>query len=126
MNSLAAQLTCLEITNLIRLAASQPEWEHLFRHTLVQETAYASLVLYRPARRRPGCDRRIGQADAVGGARFRKPASLYLRGQALREMGWAAEARGIVHAASLCISLSHSCSLLCPPSPTLPYSSPPA
>jgi tetratricopeptide (TPR) repeat protein len=38
------QLATLESTGLIRLAATQPELEYLFRHALVQEAAYDSLV----------------------------------------------------------------------------------
>jgi tetratricopeptide (TPR) repeat protein len=42
--SLANHLTTLEASGLIRLAAMDPELEYLFRHALVQEAAYASLV----------------------------------------------------------------------------------
>jgi len=42
--SLASQLATLESTGLIRLAATLPEVEYWFRHTLVQEAAYDSLV----------------------------------------------------------------------------------
>ena len=39
-----AQLDTLEAKGLIRLAASQPELEYLFRHWLVQDAAYGSLL----------------------------------------------------------------------------------
>jgi tetratricopeptide (TPR) repeat protein len=42
--SLNQHLSTLEASGLIRLAAVQPELEYLFRHALVQEAAYASLV----------------------------------------------------------------------------------
>ena len=42
--SLRTHLTNLEASGLIRLAQTQPELEYLFRHALVQEAAYASLV----------------------------------------------------------------------------------
>jgi tetratricopeptide (TPR) repeat protein len=42
--TLLTQLHTLETSGLIRLAQSQPDLEYLFRHTLVQEAAYASLV----------------------------------------------------------------------------------
>jgi tetratricopeptide (TPR) repeat protein len=42
--SLRTHLTTLEASGLIRLAQTQPELEYLFRHALVQEAAYASLV----------------------------------------------------------------------------------
>jgi hypothetical protein len=42
--SLTVHLSALEASGLIRLAAVQPELEYLFRHALVQEAAYASLV----------------------------------------------------------------------------------
>lgn len=38
------QLNTLETTGLIRLAAVQPELEYLFRHALVQDAAYGSLL----------------------------------------------------------------------------------
>ncbi|HLF27558.1 MAG TPA: hypothetical protein VJG32_14585 [Anaerolineae bacterium] len=38
------QLTTLETSGLIRLAQTQPEVEYLFRHALVQEAAYDSLL----------------------------------------------------------------------------------
>ena len=37
-------LTALEITGLIRLAQMEPELEYLFRHALVQEAAYDSIL----------------------------------------------------------------------------------
>ncbi len=42
--SLLTRLATLEATDLIRLAQAQPELEYLFRHALVQDAAYASLV----------------------------------------------------------------------------------
>ena len=42
--SLANHLTTLEASGLIRLAQTQPDLEYLFRHALVQDAAYASLV----------------------------------------------------------------------------------
>ncbi len=42
--SLTHQLSALEASGLILLAQRQPEIEYLFRHALVQEAAYASLV----------------------------------------------------------------------------------
>jgi len=44
MPTLTQRLTQLESHGLIRLAATQPELEYLFRHALVQDAAYASLV----------------------------------------------------------------------------------
>ncbi len=41
---LATRLAALEASGLIRLAQVQPEIEYLFRHTLVQDAAYASLL----------------------------------------------------------------------------------
>ncbi len=41
---LAGQLTRLESSGLIRLAEIHPELEYLFRHALVQDAAYGSLV----------------------------------------------------------------------------------
>jgi tetratricopeptide (TPR) repeat protein len=42
--TLDAQLRALEKSGLLRLAVSQPEIEFAFRHALVQDAAYASLV----------------------------------------------------------------------------------
>jgi len=42
--TLAGHLSTLEASGLIRLAQVQPEIEYLFRHSLVQEAAYGSLV----------------------------------------------------------------------------------
>src|SRR3970282_1429368 len=42
--SLRAHLTALEASGLIRLAAVEPELEYLFRHALVQEAAYETLL----------------------------------------------------------------------------------
>ena len=38
-------LTHLEATGLLRLAQTRPELEYLFRHALLQDTAYESLLL---------------------------------------------------------------------------------
>ena len=42
--NLLAQLNTLETAGLLRLAAVQPELEYLFRHALVQDAAYGSLL----------------------------------------------------------------------------------
>jgi hypothetical protein len=42
--SLATHLTALETFGLIRLAQIEPELEYLFRHALVQDAAYASIL----------------------------------------------------------------------------------
>ncbi|MGH2522606.1 MAG: hypothetical protein ACRDH2_08895 [Anaerolineales bacterium] len=42
--TLGNHLSTLETSGLIRLAARQPELEYLFRHALIQEAAYGSLV----------------------------------------------------------------------------------
>lgn len=42
--SLLKELNTLETTGLVRLAAVQPELEYLFRHALVQDAAYGSLL----------------------------------------------------------------------------------
>ena len=42
--TLLAQLGLLESAGLIQLAAAQPELEYLFRHVLVKDAAYYSLV----------------------------------------------------------------------------------
>jgi tetratricopeptide (TPR) repeat protein len=42
--AIEAQLDTLEAKGLIRLAASRPELEYLFRHGLVQDAAYGSLL----------------------------------------------------------------------------------
>ena len=39
-----ADLNALESGGLIEIAALQPELEYLFRHALVQEAAYSSLL----------------------------------------------------------------------------------
>jgi tetratricopeptide (TPR) repeat protein len=44
MISLAQDLEALESANLIRRWKPQPETEYIFRHTLMQETAYVSLL----------------------------------------------------------------------------------
>jgi predicted ATPase len=41
----AQHLTHLETTGLLRLAQTHPELEYLFRHALVQDAAYESLLL---------------------------------------------------------------------------------
>lgn len=43
--SLSGQLNRLEAVGLIRLAITHPEIEYLFRHQLLQEVAYASLLI---------------------------------------------------------------------------------
>ena len=40
-----SQLNKLESSGLIRLAQTEPELEYLFRHALVQDAAYESLLL---------------------------------------------------------------------------------
>jgi predicted ATPase len=42
--TLATQLSALEADGLIRLAQLQPEIEYLFRHALIQDAAYQSLL----------------------------------------------------------------------------------
>jgi eukaryotic-like serine/threonine-protein kinase len=42
--TLLTQLNTLETTGLVRLATVQPELEYLFRHALVQDAAYGSLL----------------------------------------------------------------------------------
>ena len=42
--STRAELGTLEASGLVEIAALQPELEYLFRHALVQEAAYASLL----------------------------------------------------------------------------------
>jgi len=44
--TLRNHLNTLEATGLIHLAAVQPELEYLFRHALIQDAAYASLVKF--------------------------------------------------------------------------------
>ena len=44
MTTLIGQLNTLESSNLIQLVQAQPELEYLFRHALIQDAAYASLV----------------------------------------------------------------------------------
>jgi predicted ATPase len=44
MAALAEHLSYLESYGLIRRAAEQPELEYLFRHALIQEAAYESLL----------------------------------------------------------------------------------
>ena len=44
MTTLIGQLNTLESSSLIQLAQAQPELEYLFRHALIQDAAYASLV----------------------------------------------------------------------------------
>lgn len=52
------ELDTLEAKGLIRLAAVQPELEYLFRHALVQDAAYGSLL----KQERRGLHARVGQA----------------------------------------------------------------
>jgi tetratricopeptide (TPR) repeat protein len=42
--TLTAHLTALETSGLLRLAQREPELEYLFRHALIQEAAYTSLL----------------------------------------------------------------------------------
>ncbi len=56
-----AQLNTLEAKGLIRLAASRPELEYLFRHWLVQDAAYGSLL----KQERRELHRLVGQALEV-------------------------------------------------------------
>src|SRR5262245_60617831 len=42
--NLISQLNTLESAGLVRLVAAQPELEYLFRHALVQDAAYQSLL----------------------------------------------------------------------------------
>lgn len=44
MNPLTHQLSQLETSGLIRLAAVEPDLEYLFRHALIQDAAYESLL----------------------------------------------------------------------------------
>ena len=44
VDTLTRQLAHIERANLIRLAGAEPELEYIFRHALVQESAYQSLV----------------------------------------------------------------------------------
>jgi tetratricopeptide (TPR) repeat protein len=53
-----AQLDTLEAKGLIRLAVSRPELEYLFRHWLVQDAAYGSLL----KQERRELHRRVGEA----------------------------------------------------------------
>lgn len=41
---LAEQLAYLESADLVRMAQGQPELEYLFRHAMVQDAAYSSLL----------------------------------------------------------------------------------
>src|SRR5687768_3294814 len=50
MNPIAVQLTQLEHAGLIRLAQIRPEIEYLFRHALIQDAVYHSLL--KPDRKR--------------------------------------------------------------------------
>ena len=42
--TLEEQLIQLEAADLVRVAQRMPELEYLFRHTLVQDAAYSSLL----------------------------------------------------------------------------------
>jgi predicted ATPase len=53
-----AQVDTLEAKGLIRLAAVQPEIEYLFRHALVQDAAYGSLL----KQERRGLHAQVGEA----------------------------------------------------------------
>ena len=44
MKAIHPSLAQLETAGLVRVAAVQPEIEYLFRHSLVQDAAYASLL----------------------------------------------------------------------------------
>jgi len=55
---LISHLSTLESSDLIRLAQIQPELEYLFRHALIQDAAYASLV----KRDRMQLHRAVGEA----------------------------------------------------------------
>jgi predicted ATPase len=44
MNPLTHQLSQLETSGMIRLAAVEPDLEYLFRHALIQDAAYESLL----------------------------------------------------------------------------------
>lgn len=41
---LPEQLAFLESADLVRMAQGQPELEYLFRHAMVQDAAYSSLL----------------------------------------------------------------------------------
>ncbi|HWH24818.1 MAG TPA: hypothetical protein VNW68_08010, partial [Candidatus Limnocylindria bacterium] len=56
--SIGPQLDTLEARGLIRIAALQPELEYLFRHALVQDAAYDSLL----KQERRSIHRTVGQA----------------------------------------------------------------
>ncbi len=58
MSSLSGDLRALQSANLIRQVQSPPEAEYIFRHTLMQETAYESLL----RSERKDLHRRVGQA----------------------------------------------------------------
>ena len=42
--TLLGHLSTLETAGLIRIASAEPELEYLFRHPLIREAAYASLL----------------------------------------------------------------------------------
>jgi tetratricopeptide (TPR) repeat protein len=87
--ALTTHLAALEASGLIRLAQVQPEVEYLFRHALVQDAAYASLL---KADRRI-LHRAVGEAlerlypDRLDGLAF-------VLGQHFREAGETDRARG--------------------------------
>jgi tetratricopeptide (TPR) repeat protein len=58
MSAVTLHLSHLETSGLIRLARAEPELEYLFRHTLVQDAAYATLL---PADRKR-LHRAVGEA----------------------------------------------------------------
>ena len=53
-----SQVATLEAKGLIRLATVQPEIEYLFRHALVQDAAYGSLL----KQERKGLHAQVGEA----------------------------------------------------------------
>lgn len=74
--TLLGNLNTLESAGLIRLAQLEPELEYLFRHALVQEAAYASLL--EADRRR--LHRAVGEAvEALYGDRIEDHAALLAR-----------------------------------------------
>ena len=45
-DAIETQLDVLESVGLVELYQTEPELEYLFRHVLIQEAAYASMVRY--------------------------------------------------------------------------------
>jgi predicted ATPase len=64
--NLPAHLTALETSGLIRRLQVQPEIEYLFRHALVQEATYASLL----RQDRKQLHRSVGEAIASASTRI--------------------------------------------------------